>query len=86
MNMQLPIPSSSDLMTIYFTKRTGSITDMCSGASDMSLYGEEAEDYAIIFDYVVLPWDNFVFSNPHQFIVMDGELKLNSKASLPKYL
>ena len=74
------------MLTVYYNRRTGVIKELCGGEQDMAWYGEEQEDYELIFDYLVVEYDGYVLSNPHQFIVLDGELKLNSESSLSKYL
>lgn len=87
----LPMPKVAEepekpVMTIYFNKRTGTITDLCTGENDMNWYGDEKEDYALIFDYVVVEYDAYVFTNHTQFKVIDGEVKLCSQSDLSKYL
>ena len=74
------------MLTVYYNRRTGVIKELCGGEQDMTWFGEEQEDYELIFDYLVVEYEGYVLSNPHQFIVLDGELKLNSEASLSKYL
>lgn len=84
----LPMPKVAEkpVMTIYFNKRTGTITDLCTGENDMNWYGDEKEDYALIFDFVVVEYDAYVFTNHTQFKVIDGEVKLCSQTDLSKYL
>ena len=74
------------MLTVYYNRRTGVIKELCGGEQDMTWFGEEQEDYELIFDHLVVEHDGYVLSNPHQFIVLDGELKLNSESSLSKYL
>lgn len=74
------------LMTVYFNKRTGTITDLCTGQNDMNWYGEEKDDYALIFDFVVIEYDAYVFTNHHQFKVIDGAIKLCNQSDFSKYL
>ena len=78
--------SRKQMLTVFFNKRTGIIKELCGGEQSMAWFGEEQEDYGLIFDCLVVEHDDYVLSNPHQFIVLDGELKLNSEASLSKYL
>ena len=73
-------------LTVFYNRRTGYIKEMCTGKQDMSWFGEEQKDYELIFDYLVVDYDGYVLSNSHQFIVLDGELKLNSESSLSKYM
>lgn len=80
------VEEGKPLMTIYYNKRTGTITDLCTGKNDMNWYGNEKEDYEMIFDYVVVEYDPYVFSNHHQFKIVDGEIKLSGQSDLSKYL
>ena len=87
--VELPEETSEEpkqMLTVFYNKRTGIIKELCGGEQTMDWFGEEKEDYELIFDYLVVEHDGYVLSNPHQFIVLDGELKLNSEASLSKYL
>ena len=61
-------------MTIFYSKRTGEIQTFCTGVQDMSLFSKNEDDYKIIWDYVVVNYDNFVIKNINSFIV-DRETK-----------
>ena len=55
-------------MTIFFSKRTGTIKAVFSGELQHigTVYGAESEDYALIWDEIEIPDDNDVinkFSN-----------------------
>lgn len=63
-----------NLMTIFYRKKTGEIKTMMSGSCDMNVFGDEAEDYELIWDYVVIEYDEMIRNNPNQFIV-DVETK-----------
>jgi hypothetical protein len=57
-----------DSMTLIYNLRTGTIKAAFSGAQDMNvLYGDEAEDYKLIWGQLVAPNDNYVLSNITQF-------------------
>ena len=56
-------------MTIFYSKRTGEIQTFCTGVQDMSLFSKNADDYSIIWDYVVVNYDNFVIKNVCAFVV-----------------
>ena len=56
-------------MTIFYSKRTGEILTFCTGVQDMSLFSKNADDYSIIWDYVVVNYDNFVIKNIYSFVV-----------------
>jgi hypothetical protein len=55
-------------MTIIYNKRTGAIKASFSGIQNMdTLYGDEAEDYKLIWGELVLEKDEFVLNNLQQF-------------------
>jgi hypothetical protein len=77
-----------EYMTIFYRKANGEIKAIMSDACDMSAFGEEQEDYELIWDYIVLPVDEYVRFNLVQFYV-DLEtktLKLKQNINLQKYL
>lgn len=59
----------SDKMTIYYRKKTGEIKEFMSGECDMSVFGEEQEDYELIWDYIHVEMDEMVRNNRSQFSV-----------------
>lgn len=73
-------------ITLFFNKRTGAIKEMCSGVQDMTRFGDEQQDYELIFDCLTIDYDSYVANNPNQFEIINGELKLKAGASLSKYL
>lgn len=74
------------LMTLYYNRRTGTITELCTGANNMNWFGDEQEDYSLIFDYIVPDYDQYVFNNHNQFRVVDGAIVLNEAAAINKYV
>jgi len=72
-----------DHMTVFFNKRTGSIKALVGGEQDMSFYGDEQQDYELIYDFLVVPHDPYVFANYHRFHITDGELKI-TKSEIPR--
>jgi hypothetical protein len=77
---------ASEVMTVFYNKRTGTVKALVTGRQDMSLYGNEQEDYEQIYDFIVVPLDEYVFSNYGSFAVVNGELKLKETAIPSKYL
>lgn len=72
---ELPLaPIYPETMTIYYRKKTGEIKMMMSDTCDMSVFGEEQEDYAQIWDYIHVEMDEMVRNNRSQFSV-DVETK-----------
>lgn len=54
-------------MTIYYSKSSGDIKSYCTGVQDMSLFGENTNDFSVIWDFVVLPKDDYVLKNWQNF-------------------
>lgn len=73
-------------LTIFYNKRTGSIKELCGGIQSMDWFGDEKQDYELIFDYIIVEYDGYVIQNPHQFEVKNGEVKLKREAVPSKYL
>ena len=67
-------PIYPEVMTIYYRKKTGEIKMMMSDTCDMSVFGEEQEDYAQIWDFIHIEMDEMVRNNRSQFSV-DVETK-----------
>lgn len=61
-------------MTIYYRKANGEIKQLMSGVNDMSVFGEEQEDFGLIWDYIVVEYDEYVRDNVRHFYV-DVETK-----------
>ena len=75
-----------DKLTIYFNKRTGTIKELCSGIQNMSWFGDEEQDYELIYDFIVVDNDRFIFENIQMFYVVDGQLKIQSPTIPEQYL
>lgn len=64
-----------DIVTLFYMKRTGRIKAYCSGAQTMAFYGDDAEDYSIIMDCIVVPYDEFIVTNREYHKVINGVVK-----------
>lgn len=76
-------------MTIFYYKSSGDIYSYCTGISDMGGFGEHAEDYAKMLDFVVLERDQTAIEFLYKFHIdiETKELKLKPEFSgLSKYL
>lgn len=58
-----------EFMTIYFRKLNGEIKIIMSGSYDMDVFGDEKEDYIMIWDYIVVEYDEYVRFNCKHFKV-----------------
>ena len=76
-------------MTIYYWKKDGNIHSYCTGITDMSTFGNYADEYALILDYVVLPLDRTVLTYLNQFYIdletKQVKLKQNNDFDFTKY-
>ena len=72
-------------LTIFYNKRTGSIKELCGGEQDMEWFGEEAQDYELILDYLIVDFDQYIIENFKQLQVIDGSLKIIDNVIPEKY-
>lgn len=80
------ISEEQNKMTIFYNKRLGTIQAIAGGIQDMSYFGEEEEDFKLIYDYIVIDNDEYVINNSNNFCVSDGQLKFKSTENINKYL
>lgn len=67
-------------MTIYYFKSTGKIHAVATGIQDMNYYGDNAEDFALIIDYIVAPKDYNVINEFSKFVVNTETKRIEIKA------
>lgn len=82
----MKILEEQNKMTIFYNKRLGSIQAIVTGTQNMSYFGEQEEDFKIIYDYIVVDKDEYVINNSSYFIVINNVLKLKDSACINKYL
>lgn len=80
------ISEEQSKMTIFYNKRLGSIQAIAGGTQDMSYFGEEEEDFKVIYDYMVVDNDEYIIKNLSNFIVVNRQLKLKDSSNISKYL
>lgn len=73
-------------LTIFYNKRTGSIKELCGGKQDMNWFGEEKQDFELIFDYIHVPFDPYIFANFTKMEVVEGEVRLMQQEVPSQYL
>lgn len=75
-------------MTLFYSKQTKEIKCMATGIQDMSYFGDNEIDFTLIYDYIVVRMDEYVFNNPSLFIIKDDRpiLKEMPKVDYTKYL
>ena len=63
-------------LTLFFSKKTGKICSYCASETpqDMSFFGDNEDDFSIIWDYLVIEHDPFVMKNI-DFFKIDLETK-----------
>lgn len=54
-------------MTVFYSKSTGEIKNLCTGIQDMNFYREDAEDFSQIWTFIILTKDGYVLENPNKF-------------------
>ena len=80
------ISEEQSKMTIFYNRRLGSIQAIAGGIQDMSYFGDQEEDFKIIYDYIVVDNDEYVINNSSYFIVINNVLKLKDSTCINKYL
>lgn len=73
-------------MTIFYSKRTGSIKEACGGEQTMAYFGEEEPDFSVIYNSMVIGYDSFVMENIDKMYVVDGAIKIKESTIPDKYL
>lgn len=76
----------NDKLTIFYNKRTGTIKELCSGEQDMSWFGDEAQDYELIYDFITVDFDGFILQNYMNMFIENEELKMQRSDIPEKYL
>ncbi len=76
----------NDTLTVFYNKRTGSIKELCGGKQDMNWFGEEKQDFELIFDFVHVPFDSYIFENFTKMEVVEGKVKLKGQEVPEQYL
>lgn len=69
-------------MTLFYSKRTGEIQTFCTGVQDMSLFGDNKEDYEMIWDFVVIDYNDAIFNNYSLFKVDTSTQKIMLKENV----
>ena len=72
-------------LTIFFNRRTGIIKELCSGAQTMDWFGEEAQDFELIYDFIIVEFDQYILENYMSMKVVDRELKAKQEHIPEKY-
>lgn len=80
------ISGETNKMTVFYNKRLGTIQAIAGGTQDMSYFGEEEEDFKLIYDYIVIENDEYVINNSNNFCVSEKQLKFKNAEKVNKYL
>ena len=62
------------MMTIFYMRSSGKIKVCLTGEYGMEFFGEEEEDYALIYGYIHVPEDEFVIRNLLDHKILNGEV------------
>lgn len=66
-------------MTLFYSKRTGVIWNFCGGEQGFETFEEEKrEDFKMILDKLIVPFDEDVISNTSLYKIENGEIVLKS--------
>ncbi|MDU6047118.1 hypothetical protein [Clostridium sp.] len=61
-------------ITLFYLKRTGKVKCFCTGEQSMEYFADEKEDMALIMDFIVIDYDEFVIKNYDYYKVIEGNL------------
>lgn len=65
-------------MTLFYSKQTKEIKCVATGIQDINYFGENKVDFEIIYDYLVVDKDDYIFENTSLFKVEDGRAVLKT--------
>ena len=80
------IEENKKKMTVFYMTSDGSIVNFSTGIQNMNFYGGHKEDYSLIYDCIVVDFDEYVMNNLKDFYVNTEENKLKLKQNLSKYM
>ena len=75
-----------DKLTIFYNKRNGRIKELCGGEQDMSWFGDEQQDYELIFDFLIIDYDPYILENYMNMKVINDEVKIIQNDVPEKYM
>ena len=61
-------------ITLFYLKRTGKVKCFCTGEQSMEYFADEKEDIALIMDFIIIDYDEFVIKNYDYYKVIEGNL------------
>ncbi len=61
-------------ITLFYLKRTGKVKCFCTGEQSMEYFADEKEDMALIMDFIIIDYDEFVIKNYDYYKVIEGNL------------
>jgi len=70
------IEEMNNKMTVFYMKSSGKIKAIATGMQDLSIYGDEKEDMALIIDFIVVDKNDFILNNFNLYKVENKETKL----------
>ena len=85
-NHPMSIENYLSKMTLFYSKQDGQVVSFSTGIQDMTHFQDRAIDFELIYDFIVVDYDEYVLMNYEKFKVEDGKLKFNITDSISKYL
>lgn len=84
----MTIDEMNKVMTIFYSKQDGRIVASATGKQDIEFFGKEANDFSIIYDYVVVEKDEYILDNADKFKIEEGQIVLRPEEMnvLNKYI
>lgn len=66
-------------ITLFYSKRTGEIQTFCTGIQDMNFFGDNKVDYEIIWDFIVIDYNDKILNNKDMFIIDTNTTQIKLK-------
>lgn len=79
----MTIDEMNSKMTIFYRKANGEIKQFATGIQGFEIFGEEQEDYKLIWDMIILDRDEYVLKNIKDFIIKENILMLKEAIRYP---
>lgn len=79
----MTINEMNSKMTIFYRKANGEIKQFATGIQGFEMFGEEQEDYKLIWNIIILDRDEYVLKNIKDFIIKDNILMLKEAIKYP---
>lgn len=75
-----------EVITIFYSKQTGRVKSYVTGDQDYNYFGDDKEDFKIVYGRLVVEEDEYIYHNFEKMIVVDDVLKIKEEQIPDKYM